>query len=760
MSEDRPSPGPAQREDLRAARLAELPDDVRSALPRILGDGEYLASFLYADILPDGVFGERWSLLTNRRFLVLSVNRDGESPTVVFETPLEQVEGAETRSYIGSAALILKCRDRAHEVARYCLGSQHEALDLCYYLNEVVKRRQEGIAFADVPPPSTERPANRCSNCGRALSRWSEVCTHCIDSRMIILRLWRHLLPYRWQAALGLTLTMVMTGLQLMPPYLTKTLIDDVITPGDLPKLPVVVGILIAVNLLSALIAVYRGYLMSWLGQRVLLDMRTELYTRLQMLRLRFYAQRETGRIMSRLTSDLGRLQNFVAEGAQDLVINIATMLIIAAILLAMNWKLFLMALAPTPVIALSTYIFGRRVHLLFHRIWRRSAGLNAILADTIPGIRVVKAFAQERREAGRFEGSSNELFSEEMRAAKVSAGFYPFLGLQTTLGSILIFSLGGLMVINGDATVGTLVAFTGYLWRFYRPVQEFGRMNHTLQTCITSAERVFEIMDADPEPILKPGLVLHPLRGHVEFRNVRFSYAPGRYALDGVSFAVEPGEMIGLVGPSGAGKSTLVHLIARFYDVEEGEILIDGHNLREFDLQWFRQQIGVVLQDPYLFRGTVWENIAYANPQATPDEIIAAAKAANAHEFIVHLADGYDTIIGERGQTLSGGERQRVSIARAVLRDPKILILDEATASVDTETEAKIQIALERLVKNRTTFAIAHRLSTLRNAHRLLVLERSKLVEVGTHDELMAKDGLYARLCRMQAETSRLRAV
>jgi len=545
-----------------------------------------------------------------------------------------------------------------------------------------------------------------------------------------------------------------------MPPYLTKTLIDDVITPGDLPKLPVVVGILIAVNLLSALIAVYRGYLMSWLGQRVLLDMRTELYTRLQMLRLRFYAQRETGRIMSRLTSDLGRLQNFVAEGAQDLVINIATMLIIAAILLAMNWKLFLMALAPTPVIALSTYIFGRRVHLLFHRIWRRSAGLNAILADTIPGIRVVKAFAQERREAGRFEGSSNELFSEEMRAAKVSAGFYPFLGLQTTLGSILIFSLGGLMVINGDATVGTLVAFTGYLWRFYRPVQEFGRMNHTLQTCITSAERVFEIMDADPEPILKPGLVLHPLRGHVEFRNVRFSYAPGRYALDGVSFAVEPGEMIGLVGPSGAGKSTLVHLIARFYDVEEGEILIDGHNLREFDLQWFRQQIGVVLQDPYLFRGTVWENIAYANPQATPDEIIAAAKAANAHEFIVHLADGYDTIIGERGQTLSGGERQRVSIARAVLRDPKILILDEATASVDTETEAKIQIALERLVKNRTTFAIAHRLSTLRNAHRLLVLERSKLVEVGTHDELMAKDGLYARLCRMQAETSRLRAV
>ncbi len=380
-------------------------------------------------------------------------------------------------------------------------------------------------------------------------------------------------------------------------------------------------------------------------------------------------------------------------------------------------------------------------------------------MGDTIPGIRVVKAFAQESRETRRFSDSSADLFKQEMEAARVSSAFFPFVSIQTSLGSILIFAIGGYMVIHGLETVGTLVAFTSYLWRFYGPVQEFGRMNHRLQHCLTSAERVFEILDADPEPLDRGGLRLDPFRGGVEFRDVRFSYEPGKYALDGVSFTVEPGEMIGLVGPSGAGKSTLVHLLARFYDVGEGEIRVDGHDVQDLDLTWYRQQIGVVLQEPYLFYGSVWSNIAYADPTASADAIIAAARAANAHEFIVKLPDGYDTIVGERGQTFSGGERQRISIARAILRDPRILILDEATASVDTETEALIQAALERLVRNRTTFAIAHRLSTLRKAHRLIVLERSKLVEMGTHDELIASGGLYARLCRMQSEMSRLKA-
>jgi ATP-binding cassette subfamily B protein len=416
--------------------------------------------------------------------------------------------------------------------------------------------------------------------------------------------------------------------------------------------------------------------------------------------------------------------------------------------------------LAPIPVIALSTWVFGRRVHQLYHRLWRRWAGLSAILADTIPGVRVVKSFAQEERESQRFSNFSADLFNQEMGVVKLGSAFFPFLGLMTGLGSLLIFSIGGYMVIEGATTLGTLMAFTSYMWQFYQPVQRFGELNHRFQHCVTSAERVFEILDSDPEPLLREeGLVLKPLRGKVEFRNVRFSYDPGKYALDGVSFTVEPGEMIGLVGPSGAGKSTLVHLIARFYDVDEGQILIDGQDIQDLALRSYREQIGVVLQEPYLFYGTVWANIAYARPDAAPDEMVEAARAANAHEFIVNLPDGYDTIIGERGQTLSGGERQRISIARAILRNPGILILDEATASVDTETEALIQTALERLVQNRTTFAIAHRLSTLRRASRLIVLERGKLVEIGTHEELVESGGLYGRLCKLQSELSKMRA-
>ena len=740
--------------------LPGLPENVDRWIDSLLRPDESVRACLFSDILPSGEFGERWTFLTNRRLLVLRPDGSPDRPAVVHDFPLDVLTQADILPYVGSGALVVRDAERGYEIARFSLGSHHEALDLSYYLNAMITARDEGKPIDDVPPPATRRPDHRCSQCGRALSRWSQVCTLCMDRRQTLVRLFSNILPYKWIALLGLGLTLIITAVNLAPPFLTKVLIDGVIMPRNLSLFPFVVGALIAAHTIGALGQMFRSYVMHWVGQKVLFDLRVRLYSHLQMLRLSFYSQRQTGRIMSRVSGDLTRLQYFIAEGFQDLLINVVTMLLIATILAAMNVKLFLLALAPTPVIAISTWLFGRRVHLLYHRIWRRAAGLSAILGDTIPGIRVVKAFAQERRETGRFSSRSAELFDEEMKAAKIASAFFPFVSIQTALGSVLIFAVGGYMVINGAETVGTLVAFTSYLWRFYRPVQEFGRMNHRLQHCLTSAERVFEILDADPEPLDSGGLQPQPFRAAVEFNNVHFSYEPGTYALDGISFKVEPGEMIGLVGPSGAGKSTLVHLIARFYDVEEGDILIDGHSVQDLDLHWYRQQIGVVLQEPYLFHGSVWSNIAYAQPDATPDEIIAAARAANAHDFIVKLPDGYDTVIGERGQTLSGGERQRISISRAVLRDPPILILDEATASVDTETEAMIQTALERLVKDRTTFAIAHRLSTLRKADRLIVLERSKLVEMGTHDELIASDGLYARLCKLQSELSKMTAL
>ena len=737
----------------------DLPPQVTGWLERVVEPGEIVRACMLSDILPSGRFGERWSFVTSSRLLVLSANGSEEQADLVFEMSLKSIENARVEPQIGANTLIVSDSFHAYEVARFSLGSYHEALDLCYFINEIIEGRKKGVSPEDVALRVTRRPTHRCPRCGRAKIRMGDICIHCLDRRRIFLRLLTYVLPYRHAVIGGLSLTVIITLMQLTPPFLTKVLIDNVIIAGNAHLLPYVVGALIGVNVIAAVVSVFRSYVMSWIGQKVLLDMRVKIFSHLQLLRLSFYSQQETGRIMSRVSGDLSRLQYFVAEGFQELLVNFATMVLIAIILCLMNTKLFLLALAPTPVIAISTWLFGKRVHLIYHRIWRRMAGLNAILADTIPGIRVVKAFAQERREAKRFKRRSKDLFDNEMVATRLASMFFPFVTLQTALGSILIFSVGGYMVINGWETVGTLVAFTAYLWRFYVPVQQFGRMNNRLQHCMTSAERVFEILDAEPEPLHSGGARPEPLRGKIEFRNVRFSYEPGKYALDGISFTTRPGEMVGLVGPSGAGKSTLVHLIARFFDIDEGEILIDDCSIEKLDLEWYRQQIGVVLQEPYLFHGPVWSNIAYAKPEATADEIIAAAKVANAHDFIISFPDGYDTVIGERGQTLSGGERQRISIARAVLCDPKVLILDEATASVDTETEVMIQDALERLVENRTTFAIAHRLSTLRKADRLIVLEQSKLVEEGTHDELISSGGLYARLCELQSSLAKMSA-
>ena len=396
----------------------------------------------------------------------------------------------------------------------------------------------------------------------------------------------------------------------------------------------------------------------------------------------------------------------------------------------------------------------------VFRVLWKRYANISTLLASTIPGVRVVKAFARERHEVSRFNEYTYQVLHGEMNAAKLYTLYRPIMGFIVFSGSILIWFVGGQQIFNGELTLGGLFMFQSYMYRFFGPVQTLCHMNERFVRAATSADRVFEILDTPPSVAdKKDAVALEKVQGTVEFKDVYFSYDTEKNALNGVSFHAEAGEMIGLVGHSGAGKSTLINLITRFYDASDGTIEIDGHNIQDIKVKALRQQVGVVLQDPFLFQGTIAENIGYSKPGATRHEIVAAAKAANAHDFIIKFPDGYDTMVGERGARVSGGERQRISIARAILKNPRILILDEATSSVDTETESKIQEALERLVRGRTVFAIAHRLSTLKYADRLVVLKDGEVDEIGTHEELLAKEGTYAGLCSKQTELSKIRA-
>ena len=393
-------------------------------------------------------------------------------------------------------------------------------------------------------------------------------------------------------------------------------------------------------------------------------------------------------------------------------------------------------------------------------------ATITAILADTIPGVKVVKAFAGERREIKRFNAASKDVFNYGMRTAKLSAVYRPLMGIATFAGGIIVRWFGGRAVVRRDMvgsglTLGTYTVFMGSIWRFLGPIQGLAHMNERIQRTAAAVERVFEILDATPEIAdKKDSIDLGEIKGNIKFEDVTFSYDGEKNALEDISFEVKPGEMIGLSGPSGAGKSTLIGLVCRFYDVTGGTIYMDGHDIRDVKMDALREQIGVVLQEPFLFHGSIAENIAYGKPTATMEEVISSAKAANAHDFITEFPDGYDSQVGERGVNMSGGERQRISIARAILKNPRILILDEATSSVDTETEATIQEAVERLIQGRTTFAIAHRLSTLRRADRLLIQDNGHIDDMGTHQELLEHGGLYKRLVNMQSDLSKIVAV
>ena len=659
------------------------------------------------------------------------------------EWPLTPDLQMRLKDYAGVATLELHTPTHSLGSWRFTLGRNEQAQAFIEVFTALISNSPQPIEAANVQghieSPTEEHPTPLQGNWG-------------------LFRLWRFAKPYQGQLFLGFMLTLASTAATLVPPYLTMPLMDDVLIPFqngqqiDIDLVIMYLAGLLGASLLAWGLGWYKTYVLALASERIGADLRSTAYEHLLRLSLEYFGGRRTGDLMTRIGSETDRLCIFLSVHFLDFATDVLMIVMTAVILFSIDPWLACATLLPLPFIGWLIQNVRDRLRTGFEKIDRVWSELTNVLADTIPGIRVVKAFAQEKREASRFRLANKHNLAVNDRVNFLWSLFSPTVTLVTEVGLLVVWAFGIWQVANHQVTVGVLSAFLAYSSRFYARLDSMSRIVSHTQKAIAGTKRIFEILDhvsSVPEPVNPQPMP--KIQGRIQIDNIGFRYG-NRAVIRGLSLDIAPGEMIGLVGQSGSGKSTMVNLICRFYDVSDGAIRIDGTDIRDLRVSDYRQHIGLVLQEPFLFFGTIADNIAYGKPQATRSEIVAAARAAHAHEFILRLPQGYDSLVGERGQSLSGGERQRISIARALLIDPRILIMDEATSSVDTETEQEIQKALDNLVRGRTTIAIAHRLSTLRRADRLVVMEHGQLVEQGQHQELLDRQGAYWRLYEAQA--------
>lgn len=565
-------------------------------------------------------------------------------------------------------------------------------------------------------------------------------------------RLLQYMKPYMSRLGLAIICIIFASAANLYVPWVVKDVIDSVLAEKDMLMLNTIAISIIVVFFLRGFFFYGQTYLVAYIAQRAVIDVREALFRHLQRLSLPFYEKRQTGTVMSYVTNDVGALQVALVDSLIEMITECAILFGSLATMFFLHWKLSLVTLITMPLVAQTMRIFGKRLKKTSFRMQESIADITSVLQESLSSIRVVKSFVREDYEIERFNRQNMLNFRAQMKNTQVSATLTPVVEFVAAMGVTGIIWYGGYEVVNGNLTAGALIAFLVYAVNLANPIKRISRVYGTIQKAMAAAERVFEIMDMEPDVKEIPNAKTLPvIDGKVEYKNVVFEYKMGEKALDNISFVAEPGQMIALVGPSGAGKSTVASLLPRFYDLTSGNILIDGMPIETVTLKSLREQIGLVPQETVLFNGTIYDNILYGRLDATREEIIEAAKSANAHEFIMRMPDGYETQIGERGSSLSGGQRQRIAIARAILKNPRILILDEATSALDTESEKIVQSALDKLMIGRTTLVIAHRLSTILKADCILVLEKGKIVEKGTHEELLKQNGLYSSLYKIQ---------
>lgn len=680
---------------------------------------------------------------------------------VLFSSPLNGIKELVLRTYVGCGTLELVPENSSPDMSDSLIVCRF-SMSCVEQIGEFSKVVNHYLSTGEETEMST-KDFRVCPVCGRHYAKGINTCFFCIEKTYLIKRLVKIVRGHLPALALSGVFITLASAMSALVPVFNQKLIDDYIYNSTLSRNEAVHGIillagaLLLTQILNQVFGIFSHRIANRTSGRISNDLRTLVYDKIQRLSVSSISRKSAGDLMKRVSRDTEIVKNFVTEQGIYSIEKLVMFIAILIILLKINVLLTIFVLLPVPLVVIALSQFWKRTRVRYRKQWKCESRENSILHDIIKGIRVVKTFGSEEREISKFSAASRTLAKVCTSNEHLWALIFPFISFFMGIGEFIVLYVGGRMVVEGKITVGQLLEFNLFLAYIYQPLRWMSSLPRRLGEVATSLIKIFEIIDEvdDLSDVENP--VPAVLNGDMVFENVQFGYKPYEPVLKDINLHINSGEMIGLVGHSGAGKSTLINLIMRLYDVDAGSISIGGTDIRTMSQTEYREKIGVVFQETFLFSGSVYDNIAYARPSATPGEVIAAAKAANAHDFIMKLSDGYNTIIGEDGHNLSGGERQRISIARAVLRNPEILILDEATSALDPETEESIQDALAKLVKGRTTFAIAHRLSTLRNADRLVVIEKGRIAEVGSHRELLLSNGIYAGLVMAQRQTSKL---